>query len=345
MSRRYILIGLLILLLIGSQSVFASAPKLGTSAAPELFIPMGARNVALGGANIANVGGAEGIYWNPAGLAKMNVASATFNYMQYFADMKVSYLAAGARVGRSGAVGIAFQVMDIGEIEVTTIDMPEGTGEMLSPDYLTVTATYSNRFTDRISFGTNAKMISEKVGNMSASAVAFDFGLQYVSPFGIAFGVTMRNIGSKLQWDGTGIEFDSSVPWAGPTATSRKTKLDLAEEELPASMNMGLGYTMNFGTMHKLSLAGAYSNNTFMLDAISTGAEYSLNDMLFLRGGYMMTLYPEDYESGYEKAQYGLTFGFGLNLNMGGNKIMFDYANRPMDIFDANQYFSVSFAF
>jgi len=58
-----------------------------------------------------------------------------------------------------------------------------------------------------------------------------------------------------------------------------------------------------------------------------------------------MTLYPEDYEDDFESAQYGMTFGFGLKLNLGGNKVSIDYANRPMEVFDANQYFSVGFDF
>jgi len=157
--------------------------------------------------------------------------------------------------------------------------------------------------------------------------------------------VTMKNIGSQMKWDGTGIEFDTDVPWASPNATTRKTKLDMAEAELPASMNLGLAYTMNFADMHKLRLAGTYANNTYFLDHMAAGVEYALNDLLFLRGGYLMTLYPEDYEDDFESAQYGMTFGFGLKLNLGGNKVSIDYANRPMEVFDANQYFSVGFDF
>jgi len=344
MKKRYFLIGLLILLIIGSQSVFASAPKMGTSGASELLIPMGARNVAMAGANIANISGTNAIYWNPAGLSILETGEASFSYMDYFADMKVSYLTAGFRAGKLGVLGVSLQVMDIGDINVTTIEMPEGTGEVLSPDYITAGITYANRFTDRISFGTNLKVVSEKLGNMSASTVAFDLGLQYVSPFGIAFGVTMKNIGGDLQYDGNAHEFDTNVPWANPNATTRKTKLDLATHELPTSMNMGLSYMYNLGELGNLNLSGVYNNNSYELDHISVGAEFGLKDMLFLRAGYMSMLYPDDWEWDKE-SQFGLSMGFGLNLNFAGTNIMFDYANRPMELFDANQYFSVSFGF
>jgi len=344
MKKRYFLIGLLILLLIGSQGVFASAPKMGTAGAVELLIPMGARNVAMGGANIANIGGTGAIYWNPAGLSLLEAGEATFSYMDYFADMKVSYLAAGVRAGKLGVIGLSLQVFDIGEIYVTTIESPEGTGEVLSPDYITAGITYAKRFTDRISFGTNMKVISEKLGSMSASVFAFDLGLQYVSPFGIAFGVTMKNIGGDLEYDGNAHEFDSEIQWVNPNATTRKTKLDLAAHELPTSMNMGLSYVYDLGELGNLNLSGVYNNNSFELDHIGLGAELGIKEMFFIRAGYLSMLYPDDWDWDKE-SQFGLSMGFGLNLNFAGTNIMFDYANRPMELFDANQYFSVSFGF
>ena len=35
--------------------------------------------------------------------------------------------------------------------------------------------------TDKIHFGTNVKLISEKIGEVSATGFAFDFGLEYVA--------------------------------------------------------------------------------------------------------------------------------------------------------------------
>lgn len=344
MKNKYFVIGLMILLIVCSHSVFASAPKLGTAGAPELLIPMGAKNVALSGSNIASIAGTDAMYWNPAGMADLKTGEATFTQMSYFADMKVSYLAAGANAGKIGAFGISLQILNIGDIPVTTVNMPEGTGEVLSPDYLTLSATYAKRFTDRILFGTNVKLISEKVGTMSASAVGFDLGLQYISHIGLAFGVTMKNIGSNIEFDGTAIEFDSSVPFANPNATSRKTKLDMASHELPASMNLGLSYTYKLAELGKINLCGVYSNYSYSYDEMSAGAEFAFRDMLFARAGYLIPLYPSDWEYD-ETSEYGMSLGFGINLKMAGTNLMFDYAFRPMATFDANQYFSITIGF
>ncbi len=346
MQNKTFSISLIILMLITLPVAYASAPKVGTAACPELLIPVGARNVALGGGNIADIKGVDAIYWNPAGLAMLKGGEASFNYMKYFAGMKVSNMGAGVRIGQSGAFGVTLQVLDIGDIPVTTIEAPEGTGEMIAPIYLTLGATYSRRFTDRINFGTNMKIISEKIGNMSASAVAFDFGLQYVSPWNISFGVAMRNLGSSVKFDGTGIEFDSEIPWANPNAVTRKTRLDLATAQLPANMTMGLSYTYKLGELHQVNFVGNYINNSFTIDQMCMGAEYGFKNMLFLRGGYTMTLFPDDYtETAKDDNQFGLAYGFGWHLPLGGSNLLFDYAYRPMKNFDANQYFSIGVSF
>lgn len=337
---------ILLALLLGVSSAFASGRKLGTVGAPELLIPMGAKNVGMGGANIADVRGAESIYWNPAGLALQKGMEASVSYMSYFADMSVSYLAVGVGVGNLGTLGFSVQSLEIGEIPVTTIASPEGTGEILEPDYITATVSFSKAFSDRINFGTNAKLISEAVGDMQATAVAFDFGLQYVTPWGVSFGVVMRNFGSKIKFDGNSIEFDSDIPWStDPAATTRKTKLDIAAHELPAGLDMGISYRLSLGTS-QLNVSSCYSSGNFSLNRINTGAEYNFNDLLFLRAGYVTTLFPEDYEESVEESPYtGLSYGFGLKLGFGESALSFDYAYRAMEIFTSNQYFSLSFGF
>lgn len=347
MKIKYFLVGMLvILLLVSTQDVFAGGRRLGTAGAVELLIPMGAQSVGMAGANIANVSNTEAIYWNPAGLAKLTNAEASFSYMTYFADMSVSYVTAGFHAGRIGNFGLTLQSMDVGEIDVTTIESPEGTGDIIKPDFLTLNATYAKLLTDRIMFGTNAKLISERIGNMSASAVAFDFGLQYRSDINIDFGITLKNLGSSMKFSGTGIEFDSSIPYANPNATSRKTLLDMASSELPTSLNIGLAYRYNVTEEQKLNVTGLFANNGYALDQIIGGVEYSYRDFVFLRAGYDAPMYPSDYpEDEKDDYQYGLHFGAGVTLDVGGSVVKFNYAYRDMQLFDANNYFTIGFEF
>ncbi len=346
MKIKFILVSVMIILLIvTAQDTFAGERKLGSSAASELLIPMGARSIGMGGANLANVSRTEAIYWNPAGLAKLEGAEASFTYMTYFADMNVSYATMGYNMEGIGTFGLSLQSLDIGSFDVTTIDNPEGTGEIITPDYITLTATFSNSLTERILFGINTKLISEKIGNMSASAVAWDFGLQYRSDLNIDFGVTLMNLGSQMQFDGTGIEFNSPIPFGNPNATTRKTKADIASNELPTSLNIGMAYRYNINEQHKLNITTRYSSNSFHVDHVISGMEYNFDNLVFLRAGYEAPLFPSD--SPYETSdyQYGLTLGAGVNLDVGGNTINLDYAYRDMELFDGNSYFTLGFQF
>lgn len=346
MKIKYFLLGVMIILLVVStQDTFAGERKTGSSAASELLIPMGARSIGMGGANLANVSSTEAIYWNPAGLASLQGAEASFTYMTYFADMNVSYATVGYYLEDVGTVGISLQALDIGGIDVTTIDNPEGTGEILTPDYITLGFTFSKMMTNRILFGINTKLVSERIGNMSASAVAWDFGLQYRSDLNIDFGVTLKNIGTNMKFDGTGIEFNSAIPFANPNATTRKTKADLAENELPTSLNMGLAYRYNINEQNMLNVTTAYSSNSFFTDQVIGGLEYSFDNFVFVRAGYEAPLFASDSPYETDDYQFGLTLGAGLNLDVGGNILQLNYAYRDMQLFDGNNYFTLGFQF
>lgn len=70
-------------------------PERGINGAEELLIPVGARSIATSGAFVANVMGLESIYYNPAGLDISQRTEAMFSYMNYIADINISYLAIG----------------------------------------------------------------------------------------------------------------------------------------------------------------------------------------------------------------------------------------------------------
>ena len=92
MKIKYLLVILLLIsLMVSVQEISAGGKRIGSAAGIELIIPMGAQNVGIGGSNVANVSGLEAMYWNPAGLSQVMGVEAGFNYMTYFADMKISY--------------------------------------------------------------------------------------------------------------------------------------------------------------------------------------------------------------------------------------------------------------
>ena len=92
MLKKYILI-LFVTIFISSLSYSGPRNKLGLNAADELLIPVGSIGTSLQGSNLASTTGIESMYWNPAGLAKINskTGEAMFSYMNYIADMSVQY--------------------------------------------------------------------------------------------------------------------------------------------------------------------------------------------------------------------------------------------------------------
>lgn len=329
----------MIFILFLSSSAFAgSQARIGAAGAQELLIPVGARGIALQGANITDIAGTEAIYWNPAGLAAGQRTEAMFSYMNWIAGIKVSYLAVGANIGQANAIGFTLRTLNAGDIEVTTAEQPEGTGEMFSPAFLVVGATYSRMMTDRIHFGFTTNLITENARQMKATGVAFDFGVQYRNLMpGMHLGVALKNLGPDMKFDGPDVEYPVNTG-GEPGSRSRPAELNLAKFDLPVTFEIGLGYNYNFTEDHKTSLYGNFRNFNLGNDYYMGGVEYGFKDLFFLRGGYLATQQNDD-------NIFGPTFGAGLQASLSGTSVGFDYTYRSVEYFDANQFFSLRVGF
>ena len=319
--------------------------RAGTAAAPELRIPVGARYLAMSGAPIANVTGLEAIYWNPAGVDfSPNSASALFSYRSYIADMSINQAAASGRLGDMGSIGISFRSFNIGEINVTTMDQPDGTGAVFSPTYFVLGLTYSKQLTDRIGIGVNLNLINETIDRVSASGFAFDFGVQYrdlLEVSGLDLGVVVKNLGSPMQYSGNGLFYNVNDPTAlrGPTYLS----VDAATAELPSEIAIGLTYQRKIDEDNTVSISGAFQNNNYAYDDYKIGAEYSFKNIFYVRGGYLFS--PQSTDNTPNIFQ-DYTLGAGLNFKQfSGIDLAVDYAYVPVKYFDANHVFSISLGF
>ena len=101
----------LLALLLVSSSVIAQNQRVGTTAAPWLLIPTGARDLAMGGSSIATTSGVEAVHWNPAGVGKINgSAEAMFSSMTYIADMSLVYGAVAGDFGDFGTLAFSISI-------------------------------------------------------------------------------------------------------------------------------------------------------------------------------------------------------------------------------------------
>ncbi len=336
------------LVFLAAQAEAGSEKRRGTAGAMELLIPVGSRGTALGGSFNASITGCEAIFWNPAGLAVGTAkAEVMASHFEYIAGINVEYFAAASKFD-IGTIAVSVKTLDFGDIPITTEAFPEGTGQDFSPTFVTVGLTYSRQMTDRIAFGTTAKILSESIQNTSASGIAFDFGIQYVAGgTGLKLGIALKNIGPNMKFDGSDLE--TRVPPAGTEPGTRNSNLrtPTAAFELPSTLEIGLSYDLGMGENNSMVIGGNFMNHNFGFDQYGVSAEYGFNEWVFLRGGYVMGYNPgaSEFASSNEQFLFGPSFGAGVNLNVGTFNVVFDYAYRSTKFFDDNQWFTLGLQF
>ena len=338
---------LAILAVLFSGTALAQNKRMGTAAATELLIPVGARDIAMGGSSLATSKGTEAIFWNPAGLARLShSAEGMFSSMAYLADIQVNYGAIGASVGDYGVIAFSIKTLSFGDIPLTTLEDPEGrTGRLFSPTYATVGMSYARTLTDAISAGGTFKVIAEHIDQVFSTGVAFDVGIQYAGLGGIPglhLGVAVKNIGPQMQFDGPGLY--GSATRADGERPEQKYKSEAAKYELPSLFEIGLGYQQSLQEDLKLDITSSFTNKNLGLDEYRVGGELSFaveGFQLFGRAGLGYT--PQAAVD--EQHIFGSTFGIGIFYPAPGVDIVVDYAYRTVQFFDANTILSIKLSF
>ncbi len=354
-AKIFALSTLLLVLLVFSASVEAgSGLRKGTAGATELLIPVGSRGTALGGAFTSGISGVEALFWNPAGVAASDMnTEVMFTHLNYIADIDVEYAAVTSRMGDFGYIGASFKTIGFGDIEQTTVENPDGTGTIFSPNYITMGLTYSRAMTDRILFGVTTKLISEKIMRESAFGVGFDFGLQYLSGIsGLKLGITLMNLGPNMRFDGPDLEHAVLLPGTEEGTEEEAIRTTLASFDLPSFLQLGVSYDYPFNGQHMVTAMGNFQNHGYSYDQYNFALEYNYDGMLFLRGAFT-TAYREDdpvedngFLSSDEDYLWGPSFGAGFKFNLTPTTpVSFDYAYRTAEFFDAPQWFTVTAGF
>jgi len=334
------------ILLITLSFVFAASiyagdvSRKGTTGAEELLIPIGARGIATGGAFIANITGLESLFYNPAGLDVFPRTEAMFSYVNYFADINISYFAIGTSLGDIGSIAFDLKSFDFGDIPITTVQLPDGTGQFYSPTFLTLGFTYSKVLTDRISIGTNLKLVTENVQNVSATGFALDAGVQYRFTQSLLLGVTVKNIGTNMEFSGQNLTTRTNIPGSTPGSVDGTYEIVAETFQIPSFFELSLTYVLDFNEQNNLLLASSFVANNALEDVFNFGLEYGFVNTFFVRGGYNLSL------ENTENSIYSFTLGAGVDYNAGDVDIIFDYAYRDVKEFPtSNHIFTIKLAF
>lgn len=318
----------------------------GEAGAYELLMVPYARTAGLHLMNTAFISGVESIRLNVAGLARINKTEIVLGSAQYLkgTGINMSSLGLAQKAGENGAFGFSLMALDFGDIPVTTTLQPEGTGSTFSPTFFNLGLSYAHIFENKISVGVTVRVISEALADVTASAVALDAGVQYVTgpQENFKFGISLRNVGSRMSFGGEGLSqqlnkasFDQEFPISFDNRS--------AAFELPSVLNIGLSYDLYPGEKHRLTILGNFTANSFSEDQIGAGAEYSLDDLFMLRGAYKY-----DFGSGdpiTEPIYTGLSAGASVAIPFSKEnknvKMSIDYAYRETKIWNGTHNIGV----
>ncbi len=325
-------------LLIGAVQFVSAAEtsKVGMAGAQFLKIGVGAKYQALGEASVAIANDAYSMFWNPAGLAEVEGTDFAFTSVDWLLDVKLNYFGAAKAFEGVGVIGVSATMLSMDDIEITTFDNPDGTGEFYTATSYAIGASYARQLTTQFSFGGSIKFLGEKIHNATANGVALDFGtLLYTGFRSLRVGMSMSNVGSDMTFGGSDLDVnyddrDGEGNNPGVTAQLKATPYDL-----PLLFRMGLAYDVQFGPKSLVTFAGEFKHPNDNEQQGSLGMQYGYSERFFLRAGQKINY-----------AEEGLTLGGGLSLPFGeSSKLTLDYAWQDFGRLASAQRFSVGISF
>lgn len=314
--------------------------KVGTTSAQFLKLGVGARAISLGGTFVAEASDLSALYWNPAGLARMNGSAVQLSHTQYLADIDYNYAAFGLDLGSMGTIAASLLFLNSGDMAVRTVEEPRGTGELFKKQDYAVQLTYGRALTDRFSIGGTVKYIREKIWHSTATATALDIGVLFTTPYErLRLGASMANFGPRMQMSGRDILF-STDPAPDQQGNVEIVNAEFLAEEftLPLMFRVGLAWdairTPDYRLVTLVDAAHPNDNSEY----VNVGSEFSFRDLISLRAGYRH-LFETDGEQ-------GLTFGGGLNLRIDKSiRARFDYAYADFGRLEQTHWYTFNLQF
>jgi len=313
---------LIILLAFGISAQAQEFTKVATSAAQFLKLGAGARATAMGDAFTAMADDASALYWNPAGIRKTGHRSVSLSRTHLFAGITYNFIGVVIPVDMYTAIGVSVMHLSSGEIERTTIEYPEGTGDTFDTGHTSIGISVARQLTNRFDLGLTIKYINERLFREEATTLAFDIGSQFdTGIYGLKIGMSLSNFGGKMKFDGP--DLDRTVE-NEDTGISYRTGGRWKTEDWPIPLIFRLGAMLDVIGGDSPFVKDEHNRLTVVIEGndpvdnvlrYNLGAEYEWNEMFALRAGYKFQ---------YDEADW--TAGLGLNLNKIGVNARLDYS-------------------
>jgi len=240
----------------------------GTTAAEFLTFAPNARGSALGNAFAALSTDISALFYNPAGLSQMASPEFQVSTTSYVASTRYSWVGIAFPFGGGArAVGISVGNFGFSDQPVYTVEDENGTsGLTYSVSETYIGLTLSQQFSDRFSAGFTGKFVNDKLGGVTGSAFAVDFGTSFHATIGgrpIRASFTVQNLGTTLNHTGNILNADVIRPTpqgqVGIPQEPANGVLKTKDWQLPASFRVALSYDVFTTAMSRLSLLGQFT--------------------------------------------------------------------------------------
>lgn len=338
---------IVLLALVSFSSNAGNIDRAGTAGAQQLLINPWARSSGLGNTSSSFITGIEASYFNIAGLAHTRSTEVIFSRMNYVAGISSNSIGFSQKMGSgsSGVLGLSINTFNSGEIIRTTVEQPDGGLGTYSVQFLDLGLSYAKKFSEQISGGLMAKVISQGTADAKASGLAIDAGVQYRTSLNknkkikgqdFKIGISVRNIGPDISFRGDALSV-RAIPDGGSYSSTVEQRS--AGANLPSLVNMAAAYDFRLdgnkdSYFHRLTVAANFTSHSFSADQSGLGLEYSYKDLLMFRGAFVY----EDGIFGDRTVRNtfftGYNFGASFQIPFGTNKSTFaiDYSYRTTDL-------------
>lgn len=227
----------------------------GTASSAFLKIGVGARSAAMGEAFAGVADDVSALYWNPAGLARLENREMTFSHNIWLEDTNYEYLGFVQPLGKY-VVGAGVSYLNIGTMEGWDVNNTPTSD--FSAHSMAVALSAGRVMNDKLSLGLTLKFVQEGIEKESASAFAVDAGGVYKLGEDTSAALVVQNLGTGMKF----VKESAGLPM--------NIKIGGAHRLLEKKLLLSLDFNK-------------YTDTTFRGNL---GAEYRLSEMLALRLGY-----------------------------------------------------------
>ena len=297
--------------------------RAGISTAQFLKIGVGSRSSALGDAFVAVDNDASALYWNPAGLVQFDQDQVMFSHNQWVADINHDFIGAVYHPDGTNAFGVAVTSLSTQDMQVTTEFAPFGTGQYFSYRDLAFAVSYARKMTDKFSFGGTVRYIEETLAELKMRGVMIDLGTYYWTGLGTTrFAVAVSNFGNQLAPDGKVV------------LVGKREKSDWQAFSPPTIFRIGFAFEPYQSEDNRITTSIQLNHPNDNSENVSTGAEYSWKNIVFIRGGYK-----------FNSDEQNFSFGFGVNIPIRIAYCNVDYSYSNFTRLGNAQRFSIILGF